>query len=202
MVKTADNFTPIGDVLKRFNKEEDKYISQEFQKYGYDLACDLGDLKNKSLYIKLAKEESRSLLERIKHQVLETNDKMGNLGKLFMWKLKQVRWQKKLTNNRLPRSFYLNRPDKVAKNLLGHILVTCDQYQVLRAGEITETEAYLDQEDLASHARFGNKGRSKIMFEDPGRVYVYLIYGQHNMFNVVAHRKNEAGAVLVRAVKP
>jgi len=201
MSKPTDGFTPISDVLKRFDKKEDKYISREFQKYGYDLAKDLGDLKHKSLYIKLAKEEPRARLERIKHQVLETG-KGNNLGKLFMWQLKQAHWQEKLTKNRLPKEFYLKPAQVVAKNLLGQILVTCDQYRILRAGEITETEAYLGEKDLASHARFGNQGRSKSMYSAPGQAYIYLIYGQHQMFNVVAHQKGKAGAVLIRSLKP
>lgn len=201
MSSPTDDFTPIGDVLKRFDKKEDKYISYEFQKYGYDLAKELGDLKHKSLYIKLAKEESRVLLERIKHQVSETG-KGDNLGRLFMWQLKQAHWKDKLTKNRLPKEFYLDSPGRVAKKLLGQILVTCDQYRVLRAGEITETEAYFGEEDLASHARFSNRGRSKIMFSTPGQAYVYLVYGQHQMFNVIAHREDGAGAVLIRSLKP
>jgi len=200
MSKPSGDFTPISDVLKRFDKEEDKY-SREFQKYGYDLAQELGDLAHKSLYIKLAKEEPRPLLERIKHQVLETG-KRGFLGKLFMWKLEQAHWQERLTKNRLPRSFYCHSPEQVAKSLLGSILVTQDQYRVLRAGEITETEGYLGEEDLASHARFGSRGRAEIMFTLPGQVYVYLIYGQHYMFNIVAHKEGKAGAVLVRSLKP
>ena len=201
MSKLSNDFTPISDVLKRFDKEEDKYVSYEFQKYGYDLAKDLGDLKHKSLYIKLAKEEPRPRLERIKHQVLETG-KGSNLGKLFMWQLKQAHWREKLTKNRLPKEFYSNSPSRVAKNLLGQILVTQDRYRVLRGGEITETEAYLGEEDLASHARLGNRGRSKMMFSSSGQAYVYLVYGQHQMFNVVAHQKGEAGAVLIRSLKP
>jgi DNA-3-methyladenine glycosylase len=203
MVKQNSDFTPISQVLKRFNSQEDKYISQEFQKYGYDLARDLGDLKNRSLYIKLAKEEPRFLLERIKHQVLETG-KGSNLGKLFMWKLKQVHWQEKLMASRLARDFFSRPADIVAPDLLGKILVVCDQYQILRAGEITETEAYLGEEDLASHARFGNQSRSAAMFGLPGSAYIYLIYGQHQMFNIVAHsgKFGSAGAVLLRSLKP
>jgi len=60
MSKSSSDFTSISDVLKRFDKKEDKYISREFQKYGYDLAKSLGDLKHKSLYIKLAKEIGRA----------------------------------------------------------------------------------------------------------------------------------------------
>jgi len=41
----------VSDILKKFDSDEDKYISYEFQKYGYELANELGDLKNKSLYI-------------------------------------------------------------------------------------------------------------------------------------------------------
>ncbi|MGI6278324.1 MAG: DNA-3-methyladenine glycosylase [Patescibacteria group bacterium] len=195
------DFTPISDVLKRFDKEEDKYISREFQKYGYDLAKSLGDLKHKALYMKLAKEEPRARLERIKHQVLESG-KGSNLGGLFMWQLKQAHWREKLTKNRLSRDFYLHSPQLVAKKLLGKILVVQDQFRVLRAGEITETEAYLGKKDLASHARFGNQGRSKMMYSPPGQAYIYLIYGQHQMFNVVAHQKGKAGAVLIRSLKP
>ena len=32
-------FVKIEKVLSRFKKDEDKYISHEFQKYGYDLSC-------------------------------------------------------------------------------------------------------------------------------------------------------------------
>lgn len=201
MPNSSDDFIPVSDVLKRFNKDEDKYISREFQKYGYDLAYSLGDLKNKSLYISLAKKEPRALLEKIKHQVLETG-KGVNLGKLFMWQLKQAHWLKKLNKTRLPKEFYFNSPQLIAKKLLGQILVTQDQYRILRAGEITETEGYLDEKDLASHARFGNQGRSKTMFSFSGQAYVYLVYGQHHLFNVVAHKEGEAGAVLIRSLKP
>lgn len=86
----AKGFSTIGDVLKRFDTDEDKFISFEFQKYGYELAKELGDLKNKSLYIKLAKETSRGLLESARSFVKDAyNVKSG--PKLFMWKLAQLK---------------------------------------------------------------------------------------------------------------
>lgn len=88
------SFTAVGDLLKDFKLEEDKYISYEFQKYGYDLAEELGDLKNKSLYIKLAKEEKRAFLEKARNFVKDAKD-VESPPKLFMWKLTQLKKEKK-----------------------------------------------------------------------------------------------------------
>ena len=92
------DFTKIADVLKRFQKDEDKYISREFQKYGYDLAEELGDLKNKSLYIKLAKETPRGFLEAARNFVKDAYQ-VKSKPKLFMWKLSELR-RAKLTQKR------------------------------------------------------------------------------------------------------
>lgn len=86
----SNNFTKIDEVLKRFKKDEDKYISREFQKYGYDLATELGDLKNKALYIKLAKSTPRGLLETARNFVKDAYE-VKSKGKLFMWKLAQLK---------------------------------------------------------------------------------------------------------------
>jgi len=77
-------------ILQNFDLARKKYISKEFQDYGYRLAIELDDLKHKSLYIKLAKEESRAFLEEAKIFVKEAYG-VKNKGKLFMWKLKQIK---------------------------------------------------------------------------------------------------------------
>lgn len=84
----------VSDILKKFDKDEDKFISYEFQKYGYELAELLGDLKNKSLYIKLAKETPRGLLESAKNFVKDAYQ-VKSRPKLFMWRLAQLRKEMK-----------------------------------------------------------------------------------------------------------
>lgn len=83
-------FSPIGDVLKKFDHSEDKYISYEFQKYGYELAKELGELKSISLYIKLAKETPRRLLEDARSFVKDAVN-VQSKPKLYMWKLQQLK---------------------------------------------------------------------------------------------------------------
>jgi hypothetical protein len=83
-------FASLGDLLKDYEQEEDKYISREFQQYGYELAEELGDLKHKSLYIKLAKETPRGLLEAARSFVKDAEN-VKSKGRLFMWKLQQLK---------------------------------------------------------------------------------------------------------------
>ena len=78
----------IADVLKTFDPFEDKYISREFQSFGVHLAEKLGDTRHKSLYIKLAKELPRPVLEQAYRFVIDSNAR--NKGALFMWKLKEM----------------------------------------------------------------------------------------------------------------
>jgi len=69
--------------------QKNKYVSREWQDYGYRLAMELGDPTHKALYIKMAKELDRALLERVRSFVLDSN--ADNKGALFMWKLKELK---------------------------------------------------------------------------------------------------------------
>jgi DNA-3-methyladenine glycosylase len=89
----------------------------------------------------------------------------------------------------------------LAPAFLGKILVHHIHGETFRA-RVLETEAYLGVQDLASHASKGRTRRTEVLFGDAGRAYVYLIYGLHEMLNVVAGRVGEAEAVLIRAAKP
>ena len=102
---------------------------------------------------------------------------------------------------RLPREFFTRETRLVARALLGQIVVSVTEAGTT-AGRIVETEAYLGAEDLASHAAMRKKERIAVMWSEAGIAYVYRSYGIHAMFNVVAQRSGETGAVLIRALEP
>jgi len=76
-------------------KLEDKggYITREFKDYGYRLAIELGDLPHKSLYIKMAKQIERGILEKALSFVADSQ--ADSKARLFMWKVKQLREEAK-----------------------------------------------------------------------------------------------------------
>jgi DNA-3-methyladenine glycosylase len=119
---------------------------------------------------------------------------------MYFYKIKQ---NIHLFMSRLPKSFYI-RDDavRVSRELIGKKLVTCFDGK-RTAGMIIETEAYLGGIDRASHA-YGLRrtARTEVMYAEGGLAYVYLCYGIHQMFNVVASPKNRPHAILIRALEP
>lgn len=85
----ASAIPTIGDILKKFNPVEDKYISREFQSYGIYLAENLGDQKHKALYIKFAKTVPRAVLEKALSFVKDAHN-ARNKARLFMWKVSEL----------------------------------------------------------------------------------------------------------------
>jgi DNA-3-methyladenine glycosylase len=104
-------------------------------------------------------------------------------------------------SNKLPRSFYLQRTLKVAKDLLGKHLIRKIGRSTL-IGKIVEVEAYLGEKDPASHAYRGKTKRNEVMFLEGGHLYVYFTYGMHYCCNVVTEKKGIGHAVLLRAIEP
>ncbi|OGK21168.1 hypothetical protein A3C23_03415 [Candidatus Roizmanbacteria bacterium RIFCSPHIGHO2_02_FULL_37_13b] len=78
----------IKKILKNFNPLEDKYVSREYQSYGVHLSEKLDDTSRKSLYIKMAKDLPRPVLEQALRFVTDSGARKK--GALFMWKLKEM----------------------------------------------------------------------------------------------------------------
>lgn len=80
----------IGEILKSKGLKRDTRNTYEFQAYGNRLAEELGDMKHRALYIKLAKTVDRNLLEKAREHC-KASEGAVTKGRLFMWKLAQLR---------------------------------------------------------------------------------------------------------------
>jgi DNA-3-methyladenine glycosylase len=104
---------------------------------------------------------------------------------------------------RLPRSYYQSLDvTNIARDLLGKYLVSeIDGSRC--SGVIVETEAYRGPDDRASHS-YNNRRtpRTEVMYATGGVAYVYICYGMHHLMNVVTGPKDNAHAVLIRALEP
>src|SRR3954465_8136204 len=101
----------------------------------------------------------------------------------------------------LPRAFFARDPRRVARELLGKVLVRREQHGALTA-RIVEVEAYLGERDPAAHASAGKTLRNAVLFGPPGHAYIYFIYGNHYCLNVSCEPEGKAGGVLFRALEP
>lgn len=100
----------------------------------------------------------------------------------------------------LPRGFYARDPRRVARALLGKVLVRNEAPRL--TARIVEVEAYLGEQDPAAHAAAGQTLRNAVLFGPPGHAYIYFIYGNHYCLNVSCEPEGEAGGVLFRALEP
>lgn len=94
---------------------------------------------------------------------------------------------------------FFDRPaDRVARDLIGAMLVVRGSGGRVTRHVVHETEAYLGAHDLACHGAKGMTRRNAAMFGPAGRWYVYLCYGMHWMLNVVTGAEGVPAAVLIR----
>ena len=96
----------------------------------------------------------------------------------------------------LSADFYDRPVLDVARDLIGCIVAHAET-----AGVIVETEAYHDSEP-ACHAFVGLTPRTRTLFGEPGRAYVYRSYGIHALLNAVCEPQGVGAAVLIRALEP
>ncbi len=86
----------------------------------------------------------------------------------------------------------------LAQNLIGKWIKT--NFDGEKWAQISETEAYLGEDDSACHTYNGKRTkRTEPMWKEGGTIYIYLCYGLHYMLNIVSKGINEPEAVLIRA---
>lgn len=93
-------------------------------------------------------------------------------------------------------AFYERPVVEVAEDLVGCVLRHGEC-----SGRIVETEAYHETE-AACHAHTGLTARTRVLFGEPGRAYVYRSYGIHALLNAVCEPEEIGAAVLIRALEP
>ena len=103
---------------------------------------------------------------------------------------------------RLKREFFSRDTQDVAKDLLGKYLVRKTDIGVI-VGKISEVEAYLGPNDKASHCyNYKKTEKTKIMYDKPGTLYVYYIYGMYFCLNVITEPKGMPCGVFIRQIFP
>lgn len=105
---------------------------------------------------------------------------------------------------KIQREFYVrSNTIRIAKELLGKLLVVPDEQGNRVSGMIVEVEAYMGVTDRAAHSYGGRRTpRNEITYSLGGHAYVFFIYGMYNQLNVVTGSKEHPHVVLIRALEP
>lgn len=93
----AKGFLDLNEILSKYELDTDKQrrISREWQDYAYRLAIELDDKTHVPIYMRMCKTVPRAMMEEARTFVKgATNAK--SKGRLFMWKVKQLREVEKL----------------------------------------------------------------------------------------------------------
>ncbi|NOT48852.1 MAG: DNA-3-methyladenine glycosylase [Acidobacteria bacterium] len=105
---------------------------------------------------------------------------------------------------RITRKFFLREDTvRVARDLLGKLLVVPDGDGNRVSGMIVEVEAYLGVGDKAAHSYGGRRtARNEVTYGIGGKAYVFFIYGMYFQLNFVSGPSDHPHVVLIRAVEP
>lgn len=80
----------LPEIIDQINSRRNR-VRYQFQELGLMLAEKLSDPRHKALYMKIAKNEEQELVMDALHYVLASPNATGNIGALFMWKLKELK---------------------------------------------------------------------------------------------------------------
>lgn len=105
---------------------------------------------------------------------------------------------------KLSRQFYTREATlRIARDLLGKLLVVPTDTGVRVSGTIVETEAYLGESDRGAHSFGGRRtARNEVTYALGGRIYVFFVYGMYHQLNIVTGPAGHPHVCLIRAVEP
>ncbi|MEE4215381.1 MAG: DNA-3-methyladenine glycosylase [Bacteroidales bacterium] len=103
-------------------------------------------------------------------------------------------------DSKLGSEFFSRDVLEVAPALPGKFLCTGKDNCLIERYMITEVEAYRGEEDKACHVSRGRTGRTEVMYQQGGLIYVYFIYGMYWMLNIVTAGEGTPQAVLLRGI--
>ncbi|PIS21719.1 hypothetical protein COY33_02665 [candidate division WWE3 bacterium CG_4_10_14_0_2_um_filter_42_7] len=83
----------IEELLRDRDPRKGSYAKYEWQAFGYELMRKLDDPKHRGIYMRLSKNEDRSLLMKALETAIDGNPR--SRARVFMWKLKELRKLKK-----------------------------------------------------------------------------------------------------------
>ncbi len=101
-------------------------------------------------------------------------------------------------NPRLGPDFFSRDALVIAPEILGKTLIRQMPDGTRICLPVSEVEVYRGMEDRANHASKGMTERNRVMFGEGGKIYMYLIYGMHWMFNIVTGNEGNPEALLIR----
>jgi DNA-3-methyladenine glycosylase len=105
---------------------------------------------------------------------------------------------------KLSRNFFERKNTlRIARELLGELLVVPSENGERVSGMIVETEAYLGVEDKAAHS-YGRRrtARNEVTYGQGGHAYVFFVYGMYYQLNLVTGPVDHPHVILIRAVEP
>jgi len=83
----------IEELLRDRDPRKGSYAKYEWQAFGYELMRKLDDPKHRGIYMRLSKNEDRSLLMKALETAIDGNPR--SRARVFMWKIKELRKLKK-----------------------------------------------------------------------------------------------------------
>jgi len=93
MDENRKKINSIKDLLTNLDLDKRrKYLKEEYQAFGLQLAREMEEWDKRAMYIRLAKQTDRKLLEKARLFVKDqTKGTIKTPGRLFLWKLKQLK---------------------------------------------------------------------------------------------------------------